>query len=165
MRIALETSAPRKLQSRKSHAMLRRLKYTEVPVSSLCRSANQSFTINLSKLMLLLCTAIRNLDIDCYRTLSYSLRKGNKTDKAWYCPKATTKVNEPNLDLVTAAWSEDTNEICYSEKCPADISGVRTRVGALRNRDERCVSPHAYRTMIRVSLGAELKKKAIDTLR
>jgi len=75
------------------------------------------------------------------------------------------KVNEINLDLVTAAWSEDTKEICYSEKCPAGISGVRIRVSALRNRDERCVSPRAYRTMIRVSLVAELKKKAVDTRR
>jgi len=70
------------------------------------------------------------------------------------------KVNEINLDLVTAAWSEDTKEICYSEKCLAGISSVRIRVGALRNRDERCVSPRAYRTMIRVSIE---KKKAIDT--
>lgn len=64
-----------------------------------------------------------------------------------------------NLDLVTAAWSEDTKEICYSEKCLAGMSGIRTRVGTLRNRDERCVSPRAYRTVIRVSLEAELKKK------
>lgn len=47
-----------------------------------------------------------------------------------------------------------------SQACP----GIRTRVGTLRNRDERCISPRAYRTVIRVSLEAESKKKTVDML-
>lgn len=36
-------------------------------------------------------------------------------------------MNETNLDLVTAAWSEDTKEICYSEKCLAGMSGHQNK--------------------------------------
>lgn len=116
-------------------------------ISSLCRSANQSFTINLSKLSLLRTVKViiqTSIAIEhCCRE-----KKTKRLKRDITASGATAKVNEINLDLATAAWSEDTKEICYSEKCLAGAAyrASRTRVGDLRNRDERCVSPRAYRT-------------------
>lgn len=66
----------------------------------------------------------------------------------FYLRPRAAKVNEIYLDLVTVLWLEDTKEICDSKECLAGKLDVKTRVGVLRNRDERCVSPRAYRTMI-----------------
>lgn len=78
--------------------------------------------------------------------------------------EVTAKVNETNLDLVTVVWSEDTIEICYSEKCPGGILGVKNK--------SRCfMQPRrAVRIAARLSdydssfTWSRIEKKTMDTM-